>query len=418
MKIALYYPWLYLKSGSERTISELVSRSRHNWTILTNRYEADATFEELRKAKIIELPRVSVKRTFRHVIRETARIVLQKLPLEDHDVLVVFCEGLGDMVTFRNHELPVVCLCLTPLRAAFDSVYQTEYLRMHNNEPYRRIALSLAGGAFRVLDRMAWRHYSHIFAISGEVKRRILDGKLCRSEKITTIYPGIDLTRLTPGEDYGRKFLLTGRIMWTKNQELGIDAFIDLLTRRPDLRDFKLVIAGFVDEKSRPYFARLRERAREWPQIQFIESPSDQELYGHYRSCSAVLYTPLNEDWGLVPIEAMAFGKPVIAVNRGGPLETVRHGETGYLLEPDLKSFSSTMETLADNQELVRRMGHAGRQYAQRFEWQTFCNALDDYLDRLAPVRPSIGAAERDVQHRPRRSFVKAVEKGSRMQNY
>jgi glycosyltransferase involved in cell wall biosynthesis len=398
LNVALYYPWLYLKSGGERTISELVSRSRHNWTILTNRYEADSTFEELRRAKVMELSRVSVKRTFRRVTGAATLLIRQKLPLANQDALVVFCEGIGDLITFRNHQIPAICVCLTPLRAAFDPVYQAEYLRMHNNRWSRRMALSLAAGAFRVVDRRAWNHYSHVFAISGEVKRRILAGKLCDEQKITVIYPGIDLSRISPGAEYKKTFLIPGRIMWTKNHELGIDAFVDLMTRRPDLREFNLTIAGFVDEKSRPYIARLRDRASGLGQIQFVESPSDQDLFNLYRSCFAVIYTPLNEDWGLVPIEAMAFEKPVIAVNRGGPLETVRHGETGYLVNPDPKAFSAAMETLADNPELVRRMGEAGRQHVGRFEWKHFCGALDDYLDRVAPVQSMVGAPNQSVE--------------------
>jgi len=395
LNVALYYPWLYLKSGGERTVSEILRRSRHNWTIMTNRYEADSTFDSLRGAKIVELPSVSVQRSFYHVASAARQMLGQKLDMADQDALVVFCEGLGDMVVFRNHDIPVICFCLTPLRAAFDPFYQEQYLKMHGNQWFRRLALKLGAAAFRVADRRAWKYYTHVFAISQEVKRRIVNGNLHPADKISLIYPGIDLSQLNPSGIYEKNFLLCGRIMWTKNIELGIDAILDLQARRADLRDFTLTIAGFVDQKSRPYLAKLRERAAGCSQIKFVESPSDEELFRLYQSCYAVLYTPLNEDWGLVPLEGMALEKPVITVNRGGPQETVVHGETGFLLDAQPEVFSAALEMLADDPARVRRMGKAGRIHVQRYEWTRFCTILDEYLDGVAKAAPVMGGLGR-----------------------
>jgi len=297
------------------------------------------------------------------------------------------------MVVFRNHDIPLICLCLTPLRAAFDPFYQEEYLKMHHNQWFRRLALKLGAAAFRVVDRRAWKHYAHVFAISQEVERRIATGNLCPGNKVSLIYPGIDLSQLKPSGAFDNNFLLSGRIMWTKNIELGIDAFLDLQARRADLRDFTLTIAGFVDQKSRPYIAKLRQRAAGCPQIKFVESPSDQELFRLYQSCYAVLYTPLNEDWGLVPLEAMALEKPVVTVDRGGPRETVVDGETGFLVNPEPKDFSAAMELLADDPGRVRRMGMAGRKHVQRYEWTRFCTTLDEYLDGVAITAPAVGGS-------------------------
>jgi glycosyltransferase involved in cell wall biosynthesis len=403
MKIALYYPWVYLRSGCERTIAELLARSRHDWTVFTNRYEPESTFDCLRQANIVELPRVSVDRSFSHVARAAWRIGRQKLPLEGHDALVVFCEGLGDFTTFRNCSVPAVCVCFTPLRAAFDPYYQQGYLALKKGGLRRRAALKAFAAAFRAIDRTAWRKYERVFAISQEVRRRILRGRLCGDEKVKVIYPGIDPSRLTPTGVYEREFLVPGRIMWTKNLELAIDSFLLFLARRPDLNGFRLTFAGFVDEKSRPYVARLRQLAADCPQIRFIESPSDEELVSRYQSAYAIVYTPFNEDWGLVPLEAMALEKPVIALNRGGPLETVVDGHTGYLVEPTPDAFARAMETLADDPGLVRAMGIEGRKQAMRFDWKFFCDELDSYLDQVAVT--AAGKGDRWLSIAPSKSY-------------
>ena len=108
-------------------------------------------------------------------------------------------------------------------------------------------------------------------------------------------------------------------------------------------------MAGYVDRKSEPYLAALRQLAADIPQVRFIKAPNDADLRKLCQSAYAVLYTPFNEDWGLVPLEAMAAGKPVIAVNRGGPLETVVHQKTGFLMSLARKNSRRLMEQLADS---------------------------------------------------------------------
>ena len=76
----------------------------------------------------------------------------------------------------------------------------------------------------------------------------------------------------------------------------------------------------------------------------------------------AVLYTPSGEHFGIVPVEAMYMKCCVIAVNSGGPKESIVDGETGFLVEPDPSSFADKMALLANNEVNVEEMGEAGRQ--------------------------------------------------------
>jgi len=382
--VALYYPWFYLKSGGERTCIELLKRSRHNWTVITNRYERDATYPEMAQYRMIELGKVSVKRTFAGAGSAGWRILTQRLPLDGQEVLLVFCDGLGDLVTFRNHSIPTLCVCFTPLRIFFDSDYRTRYLESRSHPRLRKLILHVLGAGFRIVDRLAWKNYMHIFPNSEETKARIVRAGLCPPDKLTVLQHGYDVSAARVTNIYEPYFLIAGRMMWTKNIELGIDAFLDLRQRRPDLSRFTLKIAGFVDRKSRPYVAMLRERAAGCTVIEFLESPEDTQLWKLYENCTAVVYTPFNEDLGLPPIEGMAHAKPVIAVNRGGPRETIVHGETGFLVEPSKQAFSSALETLADNPALVKNIGAAGRQHAKRFDWATFTGPLDDFIDKVA----------------------------------
>lgn len=381
VKVAVYYPWIYLTSGAERTLLELTGRSRHDWTIFTSRFEPENTFPEFVHRRVVELSRISVKRTLVTTLRSAFRLMRQRLPLEGQDALVVVCEGLGDLVVFRNGSLPLLNLCLTPLRIAFDPAYRTRYQR--DRALWQRSLLAAGAAAFRTVDRLAWKRYDSVFCISEESSRRARAGGLRARKPPEVLHPGLGFEPGEPSLDSEPVFLLPGRIVWTKNVELGLQAFQRFVRSEAGRSDFRLVIAGIVDEKSKPYLEKLREMAADEPRVEFRISPTDSELARLYSSCYAVLFTSFNEDWGIVPIEAMAFGKPVIAVNRGGPLESLRQGVQGYLEEPLPEAFAQRMVELVRNPELAREMGRAGHLRAQAFSWSGFTEKIDREIEHL-----------------------------------
>ena len=78
-----------------------------------------------------------------------------------------------------------------------------------------------------------------------------------------------------------------------------------------------------------------------------------------FAACRAVIYTPGAEHFGYVPLEAMAAGRPVVAVNHGGPTETVIHDRTGLLCEPEPEAFATALATLVTRVDVAREMGRA-----------------------------------------------------------
>ena len=390
MRVALYYPWIYLTSGAERTLLRLTEHSRHDWTFLTNRFEPSNTFPEFSSRNIKLLKPLSVERSVTKTAESCWQLLWQQLPLDGFDALVVVCEGVGDLTLMRNHRLPAMNICLTPLRIAFDEAYRENWSKDFSFA--KRAAVSIGAQAFRLVDRLAWRHYSRIFCISGEVKRRVVAGGLASSEQVEVLFPALGVTGFTEAPEYEPFFLLPGRIMWTKNLELGIRAFQEFSARRgADQTPFRLVIAGIVDAKSRPYLAKLQELAAGDSRIEFRIHPSDAELGELYRSCYCTLFTAFNEDYGIVPLEGMSYAKATIAVNRGGPRETVGHGRHGFLEEPEPDAFAARMEEMASSPELARSLGQAGRNHARGFTWTEFARTVDDALDEAVAEHAAAG---------------------------
>jgi glycosyltransferase involved in cell wall biosynthesis len=143
-----------------------------------------------------------------------------------------------------------------------------------------------------------------------------------------------------------------------------------------------------VDTKSRPYLQTLMARAGGRPDVRFVVSPQDDELLSLYQRCWAVVFPPLNEDWGLVPLEAMACAKPVLATDRGGPRESVVDGETGFLRDDHPEAFAAAIRRLVDMPEPeLDLMSAQARLRALDFPWSSFVHRIDDHVDQLSGPR-------------------------------
>ncbi|MDQ1706399.1 MAG: hypothetical protein QOF18_2765 [Frankiaceae bacterium] len=381
MRFAAYHPWVYLTSGLERTFLELFDRSRHDWVLYTHRFQPETTYPGLSQHDVVELaPRVSVQRSFVPLMRAATTIARTRLPDDGTAGLLVSSEGLGDFILAR-HRGPTACYCHTPLKILHDDATRAA-LREQSKGKYA--ALRTLAPAFAAADRAMWRRYDHVFANSAETRRRIETAKLRAATEVEVLVPGVDTERITPGDEARvQRFVLAGRIMWQKNIELAVEAMRLLAAEGTSS---SLVVAGAVDEKSRPYLARLRELAAGLP-VQFRPDPSDDELVSLYRTSTAALFTARNEDFGIVPLEAMAAGTPVLAVDNGGPRETVVDGVTGWLLAPDVATFADRMRQVLTAPAEVNAMRAAARERAEGFGWQRLTDRVDDVMEQLSATR-------------------------------
>ncbi|MBV9291908.1 MAG: glycosyltransferase [Frankiales bacterium] len=382
MKFALYHPWTYLPGGVERLLVELVSKSSHDWTIWTHHYDPDSTFPELRDMDVRELnPRVSVRRSLGHLVKAARTIASTEIPDVEARALLVSSEGLGDFIVNKT-MLPAAAYCHTPLKILHDPVTRAA---LSASRPQQAAAVRMLGPGFTSLDRRMWRRYRHAFVNSHETLRRCETAGLIPNGRMELLYPGVDMKHFhedgAPREDF---LLVAGRIMWQKNIELAIDVVRELERRG---RPTRLVIAGGLDDKSRPYLAQLRARAASL-NVEFVLNPTDERLTHLYSTCAALVYTPPNEDFGIVPLEAMACGAPVLAVGSGGPTETVANHVSGWLLDNDVTAFADVAEKVLERPAWVAPMRSAARLRAAQFRWDTFTSRIDAVMEAIA-VEPA-----------------------------
>ena len=190
-------------------------------------------------------------------------------------------------------------------------------------------------------------------------------------------------------------FLSINRFHPAKKLELAVEALDALRTKMsPDeFRDVRLVIAGGYDPNSqvnKVYFAELVTlvgNKRLQDKVIFVKSPSDKLKADLLVTCDCLVYTPVKEHFGIVPLEAMAASKPVIAINSGGPKETVEHGITGFLSEPNGDSFSEYMLKIT-NLDLSKRLGENGLKRLEKlFSYDIFCSKIVNIVTDAVCVR-------------------------------
>ena len=211
-------------------------------------------------------------------------------------------------------------------------------------------------------DRVALGEARRIFTISGNVADRL---------KRST---GLDATVLPPPpqklsyrtEGYEPFVLSVNRLDRYKR----IDLVIEAAKTEPSLR---IVVVGDGPDR-----ARLEQLASGLNgQIEFTGRVDADRLADLYARCLAVYYAPLDEDYGMVPYEAFLSAKPVVTTrDAGGPLEVVRDGETGLVVEPEPRGLARACATLAADPARARALGEAGKAVAERITWEACIDAL------------------------------------------
>lgn len=245
-----------------------------------------------------------------------------------------------------------LCYCFTPMRYAW--TFYTEYF---GTNPLKKMALMPLLASLRHWDRRVTKRVSHFTAISRHVQERI-HSFYGRTSDI--VFPPVATDRLTPGSDpqAQEEFdLIVSALVPYKRIDLAIEAYNQL--KRP------LKIVGVGGE-----FNRLRCMAG--PHIELMGWQSDDVILDLYRRCFALVF-PGEEDFGIVPLEAMACGRPVIAYARGGALETVAQGTSGIFFE------HQTVPALAAAVDLCHSHSWdamAIRRQAERFGPEQFIDGL------------------------------------------
>lgn len=223
----------------------------------------------------------------------------------------------------------------------------------------------------RSADKRAVRESECCYTISRNVSDRLRH--YCGMQS-TPLYPPVSDAEHFYADDYGDYVFLPSRIGPSKRQEMAIRAIGKLQA------PVGLKLAGVPDHPDhQKKLERLTHELGVGTRVEFLGRISDTEKYKLYANALAVLFPPLDEDYGYVTLEAMLSERPVITcTDSGGPLEFVRDRETGLVVEPTPDAIADAIGELWDDRRLASAWGAEGLTCFRRLkiDWSTVISHL------------------------------------------
>jgi glycosyltransferase involved in cell wall biosynthesis len=373
-RVVLVHDWLTGMRGGEKCL-EVLCRRWPQAPLFTLLHRPGSVSPAIERRPVLtsflqHLP--GVHRYYRYLLPLMPAAARWPLPPCD---LVVSLSHCVAKAARPPKNVPHVCYCFTPMRYAW-------HMRQSYFGTGPRLKARLVDGLLALIrrwDRRTARRVTHFVAISRTVQQRIAE---CYGRDSAVIYPPVDTDFFCPAavprQDY---YLVVSAFAPYKRLDLALAACRRLRRR--------LVVIGHGQDE-----ARLR--ALGGPEVSFLGWQPDEVIRDHLRRCRALLF-PGEEDFGIVPVEAMACGTPVIAFGRGGATETVI--PPGGRREPTGLWFAEqTGDCLAD--ALANFEAHArdfapaaARRQAQRFHQRRFADEMFAYLASV--LRPTSVPARR-----------------------
>jgi glycosyltransferase involved in cell wall biosynthesis len=274
-------------------------------------------------------------------------LACEQFDLSAYDLVISSEAGPAKGVITRPDALHL-CYCHSPMRYVWDLYH--DYHRSAGR--WVRPWFPWVAHYMRQWDRLSADRVDQFVANSAFVASRIR--KYYRREA-QVVHPPVDVAAFTPNQPRGDHYLVLGQLVAYKRADLAVQAFNEL--------GLPLVVIGEGEQAT-----RLRRLARS--NVQLLGRQSISVIRHHLQTCKALVFAGV-EDFGIVPVEAMAAGAPVVAFGRGGALETVHDGITGCLFHEQtvnaLKAAVVRIESGALRIEPI--LLHA---YAQRFDAARF----------------------------------------------
>lgn len=359
LKIAIVADWLTSRGGAERVVLDLAEVFPQA-DIFTSVYKAKL-FPELRERQVYTSFLQTMPFGAKHQLWPTLRPkAMEQLNLDDYDLVISSSSAEAKGVITKPETLHI-CYCHTPTRYYWSHYHY--YLRHPEYgvlNPIVHYFMPKLIHHLRLWDRVAADRVDKFIANSRHVAMRI---KKYYEADADVIYPPVDGDRFEISPIASDYYLIVGRQTGYKRTDIAIEAFNQLklplrvIGTGPALKSWMLK-AG--------------------PTIKFLGRLSDREVAEQMAKCQALIF-PQEEDAGIVPLEAMACGRPVIAYRGGGAMETIVPNITGVFF--DHQSATSLIEAVKTFTD-IKWKPKLIREHALKFDKKVFQREMKNFAQK------------------------------------
>jgi glycosyltransferase involved in cell wall biosynthesis len=282
-----------------------------------------------------------------------------------------------DIVVEDINKIPLFLSSLTPLP------FCANVPHLFGETAFQEASWPMAAAVW-LAERPIPRRYRRAgFHAISESTRDDLIRRGVAADAIRVIHPGVDSVHYHPDPAVGRStppsFLYMGRLKRYKGIDLAIKA---LAAARQGAPQLTLDVAGNGD--ARPELEALARELGLEGAVRFHGFVTEAEKLRLLRSTWANVFPSPKEGWGITVVEAAACGTPSIASDSPGLRDSVRHGQSGFLVpHGDVAALAARMTELASDAQLVTRLGLAGRRFAEQLTWDAAAAETEEHLTQI-----------------------------------
>ena len=362
-KVALVHDYLLQYGGAEKTL-EAIAELFPEAPIYTSVYQPKNFSGVLADSKKVIVPK-GLGSTFRALpilskyFTFLNPLVFESFDLGDYDIVISDSSSYAKGVLTKPDQLHISYIHTPPRFLYGYSVESTK-----RNAWYYRWVVVFIDHFLRVWDFNAAQRPNYLVANSKEIQGRI---KKFYKRDSTVIYPPVELASGNQSESKGDFYLVAGRLVAYKNFDFVIKAFGEL----PNLR---LRVIGTGPEK-----AKLKKMAGD--NVEFLGRVSDEEKHKLMSECKGLINSVEDEDFGIVPIEVLSHGNPVLAHKSAGHLETVIDGKTGMYF--DEVNVGCLVEKIKEFDDKINAKGYDSntiRESTKQFSKDNFKQTFNEYV--------------------------------------
>jgi len=365
MKVAVVHDRFCNRGGGERVAIEIAKTLKAD-AIYTARWEPERCFEDLEKFNVIEINRIpSLALRKCALIRMLDAWKFSELEeLADYDL--VWTSGIW--AVFANKQNPMnVWYYHGTNRPIYDL---HERYSSHFNH-IARLGFKAWANIWKRIEKKAVTYVREIVVNSYNVKNRVLK---IYNRNSSVIYPPVDIKKFHHAESEGY-WLSVQRIVPEKRVDLQIEIFRKLPNER-------LIIVG-KSEYETWYEKKIAEMVKNTNNVEWLGSVDEKTFIDLYAHAKGIIQTPVDEDFGLVPIEAFASGKPVLAVNEGGFKETVKPFAGKLINPPYLENFVKAIKEFDESAYDPRII----QKWARSFSVERFRKQIKEFSKKVIGSR-------------------------------
>ncbi|MFV0644559.1 MAG: glycosyltransferase [Sphingomonadaceae bacterium] len=371
LKVAVIHYWLVGMRGGERVL-ERILKLYPGADIFTHVYDPESVSDFIRSHRVTTsfIQKLPGARKHYQSYLPLMPMALEELDLRGYD-LVISSESGPSKGVITSPDAFHLCYCHSPMRYLWDHYHP--YKQMAG--PVKRLAMPYLLHRMRKWDVASAQRPDRIIANSSFIARRI---RMAWGREAEIVHPPVEVDLFERNPHPDAHFLWVGQMTYYKRADLVVDAFNRL--------GLPLVMVGTGDMA-----AEIARRAG--PNITIIERLDFAELRKAYAGCRALIFPP-EEDFGIVPVEANAAGRPVIAYGRGGARDSILPDRTGLFFD------EQSVDSLVDAVERFHRWypdfdPEIAQKSARRFSPEVFDRRLasivtDGLKNHRAPLPASL----------------------------